>query len=83
MPLLSISACLNGNGLVFQTLFWSFGSYHFFSQIKSLDIDDPESCNKNFKSNHWFGIIVMASLWADYIYEKHIKNVKCILNDIN
>lgn len=35
-----------------------FGATHLVYQLKTLDIDDRETCLKLFKSNHHFGLIV-------------------------
>ena len=34
----------------------------FFLQLKKLEIDDPQSCFKIFKSNNYLGVLVLLSL---------------------
>ena len=37
----------------------------FFFQIKKLQIKKPESCNKMFKSNNFFGLILLIAILTE------------------
>ena len=40
--------------------------YHlFFLQIKKVEIKKPESCNKIFKSNNFFGLILFLIILTE------------------
>ena len=54
------------NFSVFFYVMLIFVFYHlFFFQIKKLQIKKPESCNKIFKSNNFFGLILFVTILAE------------------
>ena len=64
-----ISLLITGTTMNFSIFFYImliFVFYHlFFFQIKKLQIKKPESCNKMFKSNNFFGLILLIAILTE------------------
>lgn len=43
---------------------------HYAWQIKTLDVEDRQSCWDRFQSNRWLGLILVASIMAGRSYNK-------------
>ena len=43
----------------------ALGAGHLAWQVATIDIDDPESCLRTFRSNRDYGFILFAGLLAD------------------
>jgi 4-hydroxybenzoate polyprenyltransferase len=63
LALLALAAALKGAGPVFYPALALVG-LHFAWQVRSLDIDDPASCLRRFRSNREAGLLVFVALLA-------------------
>ncbi|TMI99917.1 MAG: 4-hydroxybenzoate octaprenyltransferase [Alphaproteobacteria bacterium] len=66
--LIGLSGAAAGAGPVFVIGCVLFGA-HLGWQIERLDIDDPDLCLRLFKSNRDAGLILLAALSADALYQ--------------
>jgi 4-hydroxybenzoate polyprenyltransferase len=65
LALLALAAALNGAGLLFYPAL-ALAALHFAWQIRTLDIDDPASCLRRFRSNREAGFLVFAAVLAGH-----------------
>jgi 4-hydroxybenzoate polyprenyltransferase len=65
LALLALAAALNGAGLLLYPAL-ALVAAHFAWQIRTLDIDDPASCLRRFRSNREAGLLVFAALLAGH-----------------
>lgn len=63
---LALAAYLANLHLVFYVV-GAFAAVHLAAQIIFTDLDDPDSCLKSFRSNHWLGALVFAAIVAAHI----------------
>ena len=61
---MTLSGWLIGAGPAFYTGM-AAAAAHFVWQIRTLDIDDPDRCLRNFRANRDFGVIVFAAIALD------------------
>ena len=62
---LALAKLSSGMGLnLFSLTFLLFAIWHLYGQIIDWDIDNPLDCLNKFKSNKWFGAIVLLFLAA-------------------
>ncbi|KAJ2100156.1 Para-hydroxybenzoate--polyprenyltransferase, mitochondrial precursor (PHB:polyprenyltransferase) [Coemansia sp. S142-1] len=73
--LLSVAGYMNGQGLPFYITVLGVGSAHLIWQLRKVNIHNPSSCWKTFKSNTWFGGIVLGAILADMAYDRLYSNV--------
>ncbi|KAJ1731760.1 Para-hydroxybenzoate--polyprenyltransferase, mitochondrial precursor (PHB:polyprenyltransferase) [Coemansia biformis] len=66
--LLCLSGYMNGQGLPFYTTVVGAGGAHLIWQLVRVDINSPAACWSTFKSNTWFGAIVLSAILADMAY---------------
>jgi 4-hydroxybenzoate polyprenyltransferase len=64
--LLALSAYLANLHPVFYVV-GAFAAVHLAAQIIFTDLDDPDSCLRCFRSNHWLGALVFAAIVAAQI----------------
>ena len=65
LALLALAAALNGAGLLFYPAL-ALAALHFAWQIRTLDIDDPASCLRRFRSNRELGLLVFVAILAGH-----------------
>ncbi|KAJ2366954.1 Para-hydroxybenzoate--polyprenyltransferase, mitochondrial precursor (PHB:polyprenyltransferase) [Coemansia sp. RSA 2610] len=68
--LLCLSGYMNGNGLPFYLTVAGAGTAHLIWQLKRVDINSPPVCWRIFKSNAWFGAIILGAILADLAYDR-------------
>ncbi|KAJ2895614.1 Para-hydroxybenzoate--polyprenyltransferase, mitochondrial precursor (PHB:polyprenyltransferase), partial [Coemansia aciculifera] len=68
--LLSVAGYMNGQGLPFYITVLGAGSAHLIWQLRKVDIHNPASCWSTFKSNTWFGGIILGAILADMAYDR-------------
>ncbi|KAJ2654241.1 Para-hydroxybenzoate--polyprenyltransferase, mitochondrial precursor (PHB:polyprenyltransferase) [Coemansia sp. RSA 1200] len=69
-----LSGYMNGQGILFFATVLGAGSSHLIWQLKSVNINDPATCWRIFRSNTWFGGIILAGIMADIIYKRYGSN---------
>ncbi|KAJ1662405.1 Para-hydroxybenzoate--polyprenyltransferase, mitochondrial precursor (PHB:polyprenyltransferase) [Coemansia sp. RSA 1813] len=69
--LICLSGYMNGQGIPFFATVLGAGCSHLIWQLKSVNINDPATCWKIFKSNTWFGGIIFAAIFADILYQRY------------
>jgi 4-hydroxybenzoate polyprenyltransferase len=65
LALLALAAALNGASLLFYPALIP-AALHLAWQIRTLDIDDPASCLRRFRSNRELGLLVFAAILAGH-----------------
>jgi 4-hydroxybenzoate polyprenyltransferase len=65
IALLNLSGFMNGQGLAFYLITTVLGGGHLAWQLKNVNLNDPKSCWRMFKSNTWFGAIITFAICAD------------------
>ncbi|PVU86003.1 hypothetical protein BB559_003318 [Furculomyces boomerangus] len=80
LSMLLLSGYNNGNSAIYHTIVALGGSVHLAWQLYTVDLNSPSSCWRIFKSNTWFGAIILTAIVADYFYLKS-KNEKIIRNE--
>ncbi len=65
LALVALAAALNGAGWLFYPVL-ALAALHFAWQVRTLDIDDPASCLRRFRSNRELGVLVFAALLAGH-----------------
>ncbi|PVU90882.1 hypothetical protein BB559_004406 [Furculomyces boomerangus] len=80
LSMLLLSGYNNGNSAIYHTIVALGGSIHLAWQLYTVDLNSPSSCWRIFKSNTWFGAIILTAIIADYFYLKS-KNEKIIRNE--
>jgi 4-hydroxybenzoate polyprenyltransferase len=63
---ITAAGLLAGAEIVFLLGMGAAGA-HFFWQVATLDIDDPDNCLRRFRSNRNFGLIVFAAIVLDLV----------------
>jgi 4-hydroxybenzoate polyprenyltransferase len=63
LALIALAAALNGASMLFYPAL-VLPALHFVWQIRTLDIDDPASCLRRFRSNRELGLLVFVALLA-------------------
>ena len=66
LALLALAAALAGAGPLASISPWSLPALHFAWQIRTLDIDDPRSCLRRFRSNRELGLLVFLAILAGH-----------------
>ncbi|KAJ2443007.1 Para-hydroxybenzoate--polyprenyltransferase, mitochondrial precursor (PHB:polyprenyltransferase) [Coemansia sp. RSA 1836] len=70
ISLIGVAGYMNGQGLPFYVTVLGAGSAHLIWQLRKVDIHNPASCWNAFKSNTWFGGIILGAILADMAYDR-------------
>ncbi|KAF8071600.1 UbiA prenyltransferase family-domain-containing protein [Lyophyllum atratum] len=66
-PILDSGWSMNGHGLAYYLISIGGMAVHLMWQFKTVDLDVPESCWRNFRSNGRLGWIVWGGAFVDYV----------------
>ncbi|KAJ7213517.1 UbiA prenyltransferase family [Mycena pura] len=71
VSMLAVAGVLNGQSMPYFLVSVGGTVLHLVWQVRTVDLQNPESCRKNFNSNGKLGLIVWGGLMLDYVLSHH------------